>query len=128
LEFDSLNRILRGRFDGHVTDEELLEYCRESTAQIVSTNPQATVTDLSGVKAFDISPETIVELAEARPIAPDRDPLRVIIAESPYVFGLARMFELAGQRSHPNVHVVHTHEEASAILGVEELQFKPCKK
>jgi hypothetical protein len=128
LEYDSLNRILRGRFEGHVTDDELHEYCRESSERIASIDPHAAVTDLSGVRIFEVTPQMIVELAETQPMAPGRDPLRVIIAESPHVFGLARMFELAGQRSHPNVHVVHTQEEASAVLGIEELHFKPCRK
>jgi hypothetical protein len=127
FEFDSLNGILRGRFEGEVTDKELKEYCRDSMERIASTSSRASITDLSAVTSFDISRQTILELADVRPILPDHEPLRIIIADSPHVFGMARMFELEGRSAHPNVHVVHTNLEAWAVLGIKEPKFTPYK-
>ena len=127
FELDSLNGILLGRFEGQVSDEELRAYCRDSTEYITSIEPRAGITDLSAVTSFEVSPQTIIELARIRPALPGQDPVRIIIAESPHVFGMARMFELAGQDAHPVVHVVHTDQDAWAILSVTEPQFKPYK-
>ena len=46
------------------------------------------------------------ELASLPPVIRDREALRFIIAPSPSIFGLARMFELHGQETRPNLHVV----------------------
>lgn len=127
FELDSLNRILLGRFEGQVTDEELRAYRRDSIKCILSIEPRAGVTDLSAVTSFAVSQQTIIELARIRPAIPGQVPVRIIIAPSPHVFGMARMFELAGQDAHPVVNVVHTEQEAWAILGVKEPQFKPYK-
>jgi hypothetical protein len=127
FEFDSLDRVLQGRFGGQVTDEELTEYCRDCTESIALIDPRAVVTDLLDVASFKVSPQTILKLAEVRPAAPEQDPVRIIIAASPHVFGMARMFELAGQDAHPRVSVVRAREAAWEILGVTNPQFKPFK-
>ena len=127
FEIDLLNGILLGRFEGQVTDEELRAYCRDSTEYIGSIEPRAGITDLSAMTSFEVSQQTIIELARVRPAIPGQDPVRIITAESPFVFGMARMFELAGQDAHPVVHVVHTDQEAWAILSVTKPQFKPYK-
>jgi len=44
---------------------------------------------------------------------------------SPHIFGLARIFELEGEATRPNLHVVHTEHEAWAILSVKEPRFEP---
>src|SRR6266436_992967 len=85
FELDSPNGILLGRFEGQVTDEELSAYCRDSTECIASIDPRAGITDLSAVTSFEVSPQTIIELARVRPAIPGQDPVRIIIAESPHV-------------------------------------------
>jgi hypothetical protein len=37
---------------------------------------------------------------------------------------MARMFELQGQETRPNLHVVRTEKEAWAILGVSKPKFE----
>ncbi len=128
FEFDPVNRILQSRFEGRVTDDELRAYCRDFTARITLTDPRAAITDLSPVASFEVSRQTIIDLAAVRPDVQGRDPLRIIIATSPHVFGMARMFEMEGRSAHPNVLVVHTREEASAILAVKEPEVEAHKK
>ena len=53
-----------------------------------------------------------------------------MVAPSDKVFGLARMFELQGEGTRANLHVVRTMKEALAILGVqapESAQSRPTK-
>jgi hypothetical protein len=126
-EFDSENRILRFRLEGTVTDESLNECYREIGKYAALTAPSTGILDLSKVTSFEVSPETIRRLADLPPAIPDPRPPRVIIAPSPHVFGIARMFEIHGQDTRPSLHVVRTESEAFAILGILEPHFEPVQ-
>ena len=127
FDFDATHRILRCRFEGRLTDEQLKEFYRVA-AEYVSRYPlRAAISDFSAVTAFDVSPETIRELARMSPIIPDPELPRFVIAVSPKMFGMARMFELEGQSTRPNLHVVQSMEAACAILGVEKPHFEPTE-
>jgi hypothetical protein len=49
----------------------------------------------------------------------------VFVAPTPHIFGMARRFEILGEETRPNWHVVRTLEEAYEVLDVRELQFEP---
>ncbi len=127
FDFDSTNRILRCRLEGPVTDEELKDFYRRAAEYVSRTSPRAGVMDLSAVTAFDVSPETVRELAQSSPVMPNQELPRFVIAASPKVFGLARMFELEGQSTRPNLHVVQSMEAACVILRLEKLNFEPIE-
>jgi hypothetical protein len=57
----------------------------------------------------------------------DQNGIRCVVTPSDKVFGLARMFELQGEGTRANLHVVRTMKEALAILGVQEPKFDPVK-
>ena len=123
FDFDSKNRIIRCRFEGSITDEALKDYHRAAIKLVASKIPYAGILDMSAVTSVDISPQTIRELAISPPTVPDPASPRFIVAASPRLFGLARMFELQGQETRPNLHVVRSIKEVWVILGVEEPQF-----
>jgi hypothetical protein len=127
FEADSTNRIARCRFEGRLTDEELKECYRVASEIAALTDPRAGVVDLSGITSLKVSSRTILELANSPPIMPNPDRIRVIVAEPLHIYGMARMFGLAGQYSRPNLHVVRQADHAWAILGVLNPQFKPYK-
>ena len=83
---------------------------------------------MSAVTSFEVSSKLIHDLANSLPILANPSSTRVVIAPSPAAFGLARMFEIVGESTRPNFHVVRTSKEAFAILGVLEPQFKPYGK
>jgi hypothetical protein len=127
VEFDSANRILRFRLEGTVTDKSLSECYRVIGKYAALTAPSTGILDLSAVTSFQVSPETIRRLADLPPAIPDPKAPRVIIASTPHVFGIARMFEIQGQETRPSLHVVRTETEAFAILGVLEPHFEPLQ-
>jgi len=127
FEFDSTHRILRCQMDGRVTDEELRAYYRDAERCATETDPLSGILDLSGVTLFEVSPELVRDLAKLPPAMLDPTRPRVLIATSAAVFGLARMFELQGQQSRPNLHVVHSEKEALAILRVVQTSFEPIQ-
>jgi hypothetical protein len=123
FDFEPTHRILRCRLEGRVTDEELRECYRATEEHAARTDPFAGILDMSGVTALEVSPQTIRELAKSPPAIPNAARLRVLIATSPPVYGVARMFELQGQDTRPNFHVVGSEKEAFAILGIQEAKF-----
>ena len=65
------------------------------------------------------------DLARIKPIMPDPSRPVILIAPTPDLFGMGRMFELQGADTRPNLRVVRTGDEAYAILNVRDPQFAP---
>jgi len=123
--FDLTNGIHRGRLRGRVTEEVLREFFQVAFQQALRTHPSAGVVDLSEVTSFEVPSETIRQLATATPVLTDPEVQRIVIAPTPHLFGMMRMFAMEGERTRPNLHVVHTEKEAWAILGVQSRRFAP---
>jgi hypothetical protein len=123
LEIDEAHRILRCQFEGFVSADALRDFIHAASRFVEENALEIGIIDLSDVSTFDISPQTIRELAALPPVIKDRESPRFIIAPSPLLYGLARMFELLGQETRPNLHVVRTAKEVWVILGMEEPKF-----
>jgi CheY-like chemotaxis protein len=123
FDFDLPHKIIRCRIDGIVTDETLKEYYRLCSKYGAMNPTFAGIFDMSAVIFMAVSAQTIRELAMRPPALPDPDILRVIVAGSDAMFGWARMFDLQGGETRPNLHVVRTEKEALAILGVTDARF-----
>jgi hypothetical protein len=127
FDFDPQNQIIRGRFTGRVTDDDVKEYYREAVELGKKLQVRAGVTDFSPADPVEISRKTVEQLAASTPALNDPKAVRVVIAPSPVAFGMARMFEIMGERTRPNLYIVRTEQEAWAILGVWEPKFKPLE-
>jgi len=129
LEFDPGGRIVRCRMEGQVTEAEFREYYRDFSESAALLQPRAAILDLSKVTSFEVPSHVISDLAGRPPAFADPYAPRVVIAPTPSLFGIARMFQLRGEQMRPNFHVVHTHAEAWEILGLkQEPHFDPIKK
>ena len=125
IDFDTTNRILRARFEGRVTDDELKDVYRFGQEHVTRFDPLSGITDFSGVTEVAFSAQTMRDLARSKPIMPDPGRPEVFVAPSPDLFGMARMFELQGAEARPNLHVVRTAEEGYNVLNVRKPQFAP---
>ena len=124
FEFDSSHGILCCRHEGDVTDESLKE-CYEFAGKYAAfTNPGVAIMDFSDVACFNVSPQTVRDLAHRTPAMPGSRP-RFLVAPSTHMYGLARMFQEYGSETRPEVHVVRSVDEAYTFLGVREPQFEP---
>ena len=123
-DVDSTNRILHARFEGRVTDDEVKEVYRFGQENVSRFDPHSGINDFSGVTVA-FSSQTMRDLARMEPIMPDPSRPVVFVAPTPDLFGMARMFELQGAESRPNLHVVRTAEEAYQVLKVRQPQFVP---
>jgi hypothetical protein len=127
IDFDSTNKILRGRFDDCVTDEILEEFYRVATEYVARMDPRSGLTDFSDVTSFTVSAQSVRKLARSEPAMPDSSRIRVVVAPPDHIYGIARLFQLAGEHTRPNLHVVRTLKEAWAILGVQKPRFEQIK-
>jgi hypothetical protein len=125
FEFDLTNGILRCRLHGLVTDETLKDFFRTGADYAVRARPVAGVVDLSEVTSFEVSADTILEVANSTPVLPDPNLRRIIIAPSPETYGMMRMFEIQGEKKRPNLNLVRTETEAWTILNVQNPRFDP---
>lgn len=127
FEFDLTNGILRCRLGGPVTDDVLQEFFQVGSQYARRTQPIAGVVDLSEVTSLEVSAETIRQIARATPVVTAPELRRVIIAPTPHLFGMMRMFATQGEEIRPNLHVVRAEKEAWAILVVQDPQFQPLE-
>jgi hypothetical protein len=130
LEFAPTQRIFRARFEGTVTFETLRKFIGDTSNFVLERGHGSLIgiVDFGDVTTFDLSPQDVRELAILPPAIQDREALRFIIAPSPAIFGLARMFELLGQETRPNLHVVRSPKEVWVILGFEEPAFETVER
>ena len=124
FDFDSANRILRCRLSGEVNDEGLKDFFQAGSQHAIRIRPAAGVVDLSEVTSFEVSTPAIKALARSTPVLHNADLRRVVIAPSPGIYGMMRMFEMEGEATRPGLQVVRSEREAWAILAVRNPQFK----
>ncbi|HEV3482298.1 MAG TPA: hypothetical protein VGR97_08215 [Candidatus Acidoferrales bacterium] len=125
FDFDSANRILRCRLKGLVNDEVLKDFFLAGSQYAIRTQPAAGVVDLSAVTSFDVSTPAIKALAKSAPVLHEPELRRVVIAPSPGIYGMMRMFEMEGESMRPGLQVVRSEREAWAILAVRNPRFEP---
>lgn len=123
FEFDPTNRILQGSFEGFVSEQELGIYYQAAIKHVARLSPLSYIVDVSAVTSTTVSTSVLRKFAKLPPVQPGTERPGVIIASSDAAFGLMRMWELEAEATRPNVHVVHKHEEAWAILGIEKARF-----
>jgi hypothetical protein len=128
FEFDTVNKILLVRFEGRLTDESLAEATQVARNHWAATDARAGITDCSSVTEFAVSPELVRDLPLQQPPMPDvtKNPLFLVMPTTAG-YGLARMYQIVGDRTVPLTSVVHTMDEALAALGVQTPHFEPIE-
>lgn len=85
------------------------------------------IVDCSGITKFDMSSELVRHLGKRKPPAYALQARRLIIAPTPVSFGLARMYQMAGEPQHASVTIIRSMKEALSELGIEQVKFEPLK-
>jgi hypothetical protein len=125
FQFDPESKILHGKFNGQLNSESIRDYCLTAASLWDATDFRGSAIDLSGVTSVDVTPKAIRELAAGSPTDPVASRPRVIVASTAQVFGLARMFQMTGKATRPNLHVVRDSRQVFALLGVTTPHFQP---
>jgi len=124
LDFDAKNKILRVTLEGLLTDAILLGSYAAAAGYVASHPPCRGIVDFSGVTNFEVSSAGMQQLAERAPAFPTAS-MRVLVAPRDVSYGMVRMFQILGEKTRPNLHVVHTMDEAYRLLQVESPEFGP---
>jgi hypothetical protein len=122
FEFDSQHKILLLVVTGEVDDARILASNEKIAAQVNRLHPWAGITDLSYATSFDVSSNAMRSAAKQNAPYP-AETAWFIVAPQDHVSGMARMYELVGSQSRPNLKVVHTRQEASSALGIQNPKF-----
>src|SRR5215510_5431502 len=122
IDIDPAHSVIRLTMTAVVT-EELAEECYRSIAFIASRGgPYAAIFDLSRVTGTTLSPDAVRGPARRAPAVPAGRP-RVIVADEPWIFGMARMFQICRDSLGEQFHVVRSLEEAYEMVGVRPEDF-----
>ncbi|MGA8273197.1 MAG: hypothetical protein WB919_16665 [Candidatus Sulfotelmatobacter sp.] len=124
VDFDAKNNILRGSIEGRMSGALLLQYYAAAAKYMATHPPCRGILDFTGVSEFEVSTHAIREVAAAPPAFPDGY-MRVLVIPRDYIYGLARMFQILGEKTRPDLYVVRTMDEAYRLLKVESPEFHP---
>jgi hypothetical protein len=125
FEFDYGHKILLVLFEGDMRDAEAFTIKAKVVSYMERLRPLAGIADLSGVKTFDVSGQTMRTVAR-QPPHPEEIP-RFIVAPQDHVFGMARMYELTETKTEGKMHVVRSREQALETMGVKDAKFEPVE-
>ena len=128
FEFDPMNKILMGRFEGRITEELGTEFYGAIRKYSIATDANAGIFYFSSVTQIAVSSDFVRHLAQSEPAMPDvtRRP-SFFVAPMTAGFGLSRMFQILGEATRPLLKVVRSVDEALADLGVQSPHFKPLE-
>ena len=124
FDFDARSNILRLTLEGHVTEEVLFDAYAAMARHAASRPACRGIADVTRVTKFDVSANAVRRLAESPPAIPTKQ-MRVFVASTNFVYGLARMFQMLGEKTRPNLHIVRTLDEAYHLLQVDSPDFVP---
>jgi len=127
FQFDPVSKVLLARFEGRLTDESMGEFYHAGLKHWAATDARAVISDYSSAQ-WAVSGEFLRQLANEEPAItnPGERP-RLVVAPTTVGFGLARMFQIVGERRRPLLKVVRTMEEAYAELDIQSPHFEPLE-
>lgn len=124
MDFDARNSILRVTLEGQVTDTILLDCYATIAKTVASHHPCRGIADVSGVTKFSVSSNAVKELAAASPAFP-AGYMRIFVTPQDSIYGMARMFQMLGEKTRPDLYIVRTMDAAYHLLRVESPEFCP---
>jgi hypothetical protein len=124
LDFDAKNNVLRVTLEGLLTDAIMLDAYTTVARYVASHPPCRGICDITPVTKFEVSSSAIRQMAESSPAFPTAY-VRVFVASTSLVYGMARMFQMLGEKTRPNLHIVRTLDEAYFLLQLESPEFSP---
>jgi hypothetical protein len=123
FEVDDEHRVGRWSLDGSVSDDSFKESLRIVSEILVGLNLRGGIVDFTAVTSFEVSEDTLKQLAQTNPVLPG-DMLRLVVAPENSIFRVSRTFAALSEMSRPNLFVVRTLDVALHILGIKTPNFK----
>jgi hypothetical protein len=123
FEFDPANKILMTRMEGELTDDLVREADVGIRKHLSESNPLIHIVECSSVTKFSMFAETVRYLARRERVLKGMNCRRFFVMPSTVGFGLARMFQIAGDPHYESVTIVRSLDEVRQMLNVGPFQF-----
>ena len=123
FEFDPVNSILLTRMEGELTDDLVREADVGIRKHLSERNPLVHIVECSSVTKFSMSAESVRYLARREPALKGVNCRRFFVMPSTVGFGMARMFQIAGDPHYDSVTIVRSLDEVRQMLNVGPFQF-----
>ena len=127
FEFDSANKILMTWMEGELTDDVVREADVGMRKHLLEKNPLVHIVECSSVTKFSMSAESVRYLARQEPALRGMNCRRFFVMPSTVGFGMARMFQIAGDPHYDAVAIVRSLDEVFITLAVEPPKFDPLE-
>jgi hypothetical protein len=123
IDLDPTHNVIRLTVTARVVTVRMAEDCYTALAQFASGGgPYAAIYDFSRANSTTLSTDMVRGYARRTPAVPLGRP-HVVVGKEPHIFGLARVFQMCRDFIGQEFEVVHTVEEAYAIVGVRREDF-----
>jgi hypothetical protein len=122
FEFDVEHKILLIVLEGEILVPDVKSFNEAIRQRVKELKPSGAIADFSAVTAFRVAGDALRRAAlQAAPFAVETP--RYIVAPTDYLFGMARMYQLAADRPQEKLKVVRKMEDALSGLGVQGPKF-----
>jgi len=125
FEFDNENKIARCKLRGPFTSSSIRDYYRSAALFLLGRDFRGSIADFTEATSCSATAGVILELSALPPLDPVRSRPRVVVAPNAQIFEFVQLFYAAGKSTRSSFHVVRDFTEASALLGVPALDFRP---
>ena len=122
FEFDVEHKILLIVLEGEMVARDVESFQGEIQKRVREFDPVGAIADFSAVTRFDAPGDALRKAALQPAPFPSTTP-RFIVAPTDFLFGMARMYELAANRPNEMLKVVRSMAEALNGLGVQNPTF-----
>ena len=125
FEFDPANKSLVTRMEGELTDDLVRKADAGIRKHLSERNPLVHIVECSSVTKFSMSAESVRYLARREPALKGVSCRRIFVMPSTVGFGMARMFQIAGDPHYDSVTIVRSLDEVPPRLNGGLPQFEP---
>jgi len=127
FEFDPANKILITRIEGELTDDLIREVDAGMRKRLLQQVPRVHVVECSSVVRFSMSSESVHQLARREPALQGNSCRRFFVMPSTVGFGIARMFQIAGEPYYDSMMILRSLDEVFSTLAIEQTHFEPLE-
>ena len=108
-----------------MTDELAEEYFLETRELVTRIQPRASIVECTAVTDLAVRSDFLRDLAHRALASPDPPRRRFLVVASTAGYGLARMFQIAGESQQPPLEIVRTLPEVWTALDIRCPHFEP---
>jgi hypothetical protein len=126
VDLDPTHSVIRLTVMVESVSLECAESCYQGLSRVTSTGgPYAAIYDLTRARDTTMTTEMVRSFARRCPSIPTGRP-HVVVGKFPFIYRMARLFQMCGESAGCEYEVAQTLEEAYVIVGARPEDFTVC--